>query len=35
MGSTIAESCPYQKLLKRYAPALLKGIATANPSGKF
>ena len=35
MGSTTADSCPYQKLLKRETPCLLKGIETANPSGKF
>ena len=35
IGSTIADNCPYIKLLVRLAPARRKGMATAKPSGKF
>ena len=35
MGSTIADDCPYIKLLNLLTPCLLIGIETANPSGKF
>ena len=34
-GSTIAESCPNQKLRKRETPWRRSGKATATPSGKF
>ena len=35
IGSTIADNCPYQKLFRLLNPYLLRGIATAIPSGKF
>lgn len=35
IGSTIPDSCPYQKLRGKLKPAACKGKLTANPSGKF